>query len=230
MRKDNFRPHRSMTAWKILSLTLALVLLVGGVVSGTVAWLTGKTAEVVNVFTTSGIGVTLEETTTQEDYRMIPGWTIEKDPKAMVTSGSEDCYLFVKVQETGGDVTVGGRVYTFDSFLAYAIDDGWTALDAAAYPGVYYRVIDEEAEKNAPYSVLGSGVYTDGDGAAYRWAEDQVLTKPEVTREMMEAAVSSKPRLSFTAYAVQLWKANKPAGGDVAAAQFTAEEAWLKIG
>nr|MDY5756504.1 hypothetical protein [Eubacteriales bacterium] len=86
---------------KGLALVLALTLLVVGVVAGTLAWLTAKSDVVTNTFTTSDINITLEETEggTNKEFKMIPGWTIEKDPKVTVVAGSEDCYLFVKVEE-----------------------------------------------------------------------------------------------------------------------------------
>ena len=48
---------------KTLALVLALTLIVVGVVSGTLAWLTAKSDTVVNTFTTSDIKVELKETT-----------------------------------------------------------------------------------------------------------------------------------------------------------------------
>ncbi len=220
------RHHRCKRNFgKTMALLLALFLIIGGAVGGTIAWLTDKTEKVENVFTTSDIGVELNETT--ENYKMIPGWKISKDPTAKVISGSEDCYLFVKVEETGGNVSVGNKTYNFDDFIAYAIEDGWNTLNATTYPGVYYRVIDENSKKNVDYNILGSGTYTDADGIQYSWNDNEVLTKPEVTKEMMDAVNSgSKPTLSFTAYAVQLWKSNESAGES---AKFSAEEAWLKI-
>ena len=81
---------------KGLALVLALTLLVVGVVAGTLAWLTAKSDTVVNTFTTSDIEVKLEETkgttvTGGKEFKMIPGYELEKDPKAWVVEGSEDC-------------------------------------------------------------------------------------------------------------------------------------------
>lgn len=245
MRKGKFeqrgRHRRKVTDRRSIALALALVLLVGGIVGGTVAWLTARTGKVENVFTTSDINVKLEEST--EVYKMIPGWTINKDPKVTVETDSEYCYLFVKVEENGGNVTVGETTYNFDSFIAYAIEEGWTVLDAVNYSGVYYKVIDDAAEKGVAYNILGSGSYTDTNGTettdddvTYSWSANQVLTKPEVTKEMMEALAvekADKPTLSFTVYAVQLWKTNKPEAGasddQISEAQFTALQAWEKI-
>ena len=189
---------------KSLALVLSLMLVIGCVAGGTLAWLNAKTDEVKNTFSTSDIGVTLEETT--NTYKMIPGWTINKDPKATVTSGSEDCYLFVKVEKSDN----------FDTYMDMAIDAQWTALDATNNPGVYYIKIDEDTEKNVAYNVLGEGKATYNE-VEYTWADNQVLVKPTVTEKMMDQA-NPQPTLSFTAYAVQLMKNNTT--------EFSAAEAW----
>ena len=131
---------------KSLALVLALVLVIGCVAGGTLAWLNAKTEEVKNTFSTSDIGVTLGETT--NTYKMVPGWTIAKDPKATVTSGSENCYLFVKVEKSNN----------FDTYMDMAIDSQWTALEDQT--GVYYIKIDEDSKKNVAYNVLGEGKVT----------------------------------------------------------------------
>lgn len=188
---------------KSLALVLALVLVIGCVAGGTLAWLNAKTEEVKNTFSTSDIGVTLGETT--NTYKMVPGWTIAKDPKATVTSGSEDCYLFVKVEKSNN----------FDTYVDMAIDSQWTALEDQT--GVYYIKIDEDSEKNVAYNVLGEGKVT-YENVEYAWADNQVLVKPTVTEAMMKTAKTSQPTLTFTAYAVQLMKNNTT--------EFTAAEAW----
>ena len=188
---------------KSLALVLALVLVIGCVAGGTLAWLNAKTEEVKNTFSTSDIGVTLGETT--NTYKMVPGWTIAKDPKATVTSGSEVCYLFVKVEKSNN----------FDTYMDMAIDSQWTALEDQT--GVYYIKIDEDSEKNVAYNVLGEGKVT-YENVEYAWADNQVLVKPTVTEAMMKTAKTSQPTLTFTAYAVQLMKNNTT--------EFTAAEAW----
>lgn len=190
---------------KSLALVLSLMLVIGCVAGGTLAWLNAKTDEVKNTFSTSDIGVTLKETT--NTYKMIPGWTINKDPKATVTSGSEDCYLFVKVEKSDN----------FDTYMDMAIDSQWAALDATNNPGIYYIKIDEDSEKNVAYNVLGEGSAT-YDTVQYTWVDNQVLVKPTVTESMMETAKTSQPTLTFTAYAVQLMKNNTT--------EFSAAEAW----
>ena len=165
---------------KTLALVLALTLIVVGVVSGTLAWLTAKSDTVVNTFTTSDIKVELKETTGTE-YKMIPGYTITKDPKATVLADSEECYLFVKLDKSAG----------FDTYLEYTIADGWTQLEGV--DDVYYREV-LTANIGTAYSVLKG---------------DQVTVKGTVTKEQMNAldvAGAVKPTLTITAYASQLYK------------------------
>ena len=145
---------------KGLALFLALTLLVVGVVAGTLAWLTAKSDVVTNTFTTSDIKVELKETTGTE-HKMIPGYTISKNPKATVLAGSEECYLFVKLDKSA----------SFDTYLEYVIADGWTKLDGV--DTVYYRVVDGTTNQiGTPYSVL---------------KDDQVTVKGSVTKEQMNA-------------------------------------------
>lgn len=165
---------------KGLALVLALTLLVVGVVAGTLAWLTAKSDVVTNTFTTSDIKVELKETTGTE-YKMIPGYTITKNPKATVLAGSEECYLFVKLDKSTN----------FETYLTYEMADGW--MEVPGETNVYYRE-----------------VLTDDMGTAYSvLKDDQVTVKGDVTKEQMnalngEAAV--KPTLKITAYASQLYK------------------------
>ena len=93
-----------MKAKKAIALTLVAVLLVAGSVMGTIAWLTQQTPDVVNVFNDSDVEISLTETKgelveAKRHFDMVPGFTIEKDPKVTVTAGSEDCYVFIKVTE-----------------------------------------------------------------------------------------------------------------------------------
>lgn len=184
---------------KALAMLLSLVLVIGCVAGGTLAWLTATSNEVNNVFTTSDIGVTLEESKNL-NLKMVPGWTITKDPKATVTAGSEDCYLFVKVEKSAN----------FDDFMTYAIAEGWTELSDT--DGVYYMVFDSKDNTNqnkmgTAYSVL---------------MDNQVKVLDEVKKEDMNAlSEDTLPNLSFTAYAAQLYSAN--------GTKFTAEAAWAMV-
>lgn len=120
--------RRSVSSRAFIAL-LALVLVIGCVAGGTVAWLVAKTDTVVNTFTYGNINIALAETT-GTNYKVIPGTVIEKDPKVTVKAGSEACWLFVKVEESG--------TFVADK-VTYAIDNGWTPLEGEK--GVYYREV-----------------------------------------------------------------------------------------
>lgn len=158
---------------KTLALVLALTLLVAGVVGGTLAWLTDRTAEVKNTFTVGDINIGLTETTT--DYKMVPGNTIAKDPTVTVKANSEACWLFVKVTKSEN----------LDTFITYAIAEGWTALPGV--DGVYYREVPAPAADQT-FSVL---------------ADNAVTVKDTVTKEMLTADGFTNPTLTFKAYAIQ---------------------------
>lgn len=232
MSKEKFENRsRRKFGTKSLALMLALVLLVGSVIGGTLAWLTASSSDVKNVFTTSDISVTLQEGT--NTYQMIPGWTIAKDPSVTVKKDSEDCWLFVKVDEAC-NVTVGTTTYNFDDFIVYAIDSGWTQGKGTGEGGdgiptnVYYRKV-ENVTTDVTYTILGAGTTEDEQ---YSWSANQVLTLPTVTKEMMKAAdetSATKPTLTFTAYASQLYKSNKPTTGDITTAQFSVADAWKNV-
>ncbi len=159
---------------RTLIILVALVAVFGMAVGGTIAWLTDQTESITNTFTVGNINIELEETATE--FKMVPGVTIAKDPEITVRSGSEACYLFVKVEKSKN----------LDDFIDYTMANGWTALTGAN--GVYYREVDATTS-DATFSVL---------------AGDQVTCKDSVTKAMMDAlAEATYPTLTFTAYAVQ---------------------------
>lgn len=157
---------------KRISLVMALVLVLTCVIGGTLAWLTDRTGPVVNTFTVGDINITLAET--KSDFKMVPGNTIDKDPKVTVKAGSEACWLFVKI----------GESTNLDDFISYSIATGWTELES----GVYYREV-AASTSDTIYSVL--------DG-------DKVTVKSDVTKANLNALTEATyPTLTFTAYAVQ---------------------------
>lgn len=167
---------------KSLALVLALAMIVVCVVGGTLAWLIDKTDPVTNTFTYGDIDITLAETT-GTSYKMIPGYTIDKNPKVTVLAGSEKCFLFVKVDKSAN----------FDKFMTYTIATDWTALTGV--DGVYYRIVDASAT-NQEFGVL---------------KDDQVIVKDNVTKADMDglkANVATQPTLTFTAYACQYNSSN----------------------
>ena len=174
--------RRSVSSRAFIAL-LALVLVIGCVAGGTVAWLVATSDTVTNTFTYGKINIDLTETT-GTSYKIIPGTNIAKDPKVTVAADSEACWLFVKVEETG--------TFVADK-VTYAIANGWTQGDGTEIPSnVYYREVSaEDAKTGVNYYVLaGNATYPNG-----------VVTVSEtLTKENIPTA---NPTLKITAYAVQ---------------------------
>lgn len=174
--------RRSVSSRAFIAL-LALVLVIGCVAGGTVAWLVAKTEPVVNTFTYGKIDITLTETT-GTSYKIIPGTDITKNPKVTVTAGSEACWLFVKVEEVGAISTI-----TTDP-VHYAIDTGWAQLkdkDGKDVSGVYYRLVDA-VDNDTAFNVL---------------KDNKIIVSGELTKETINGYAVQQPTLTFTAYAVQ---------------------------
>lgn len=160
---------------------VALALVLCFAIGGTLAWLVDKSDAVVNTFTYGDINIDLSESTGNE-YKMIPGNDITKDPKVTVEKDSEACWLFVKIEKSAN----------YADYLAdYTIADGWTALDGV--DGVYYREVNSDTAKaGTSYQVL---------------KDDTVTVLDSVKKSDMEAIKNGtvdEPTLTFTAYAVQL--------------------------
>lgn len=170
---------------KLVVAMLAVTLLIGCAIGGTVAWLTAKTDPVVNTFTYGDINITLTETKpANQQAKIIPGVDIEKDPKVTVKKDSEACWLFVKVEKAG--TFVEGKV-------TYSIADGWTQGDGTNIPAnVYYRQVNAVTTDTDFYVLAGNEKYPNG----FVKVSEQ-LTKGEIKD------ITTNPTLTFTAYAVQ---------------------------
>ena len=174
--------RRSVSSRAFIAL-LALVLVIGCVAGGTVAWLVATSDTVTNTFTYGNIDIALAETT-GTNYKIIPGTNIEKNPKVTVTAGSEACWLFVKVEEVGAISTI-----TTDP-VHYAIDTGWAQLkdkDGKDVSGVYYRLVDA-VDNDTAFNVL---------------KDNKIIVSGELTKETINGYAVQQPTLTFTAYAVQ---------------------------
>ncbi len=176
---------------KLVVAMLAVTLLIGCAIGGTVAWLTAKTDPVVNTFTYGDIDIELNETKpANREAKIIPGVDIEKNPKVTVKANSEACWLFVKVEETGTFVA---------NKVTYSIDDGWTKLTGVTgVDNVYYREVDAVTADTDYYVLKDNKVYV-----------SENLTKEDIK------TITTNPTLTFTAYAVQ------KDGFDTAAAAWT---------
>ena len=180
-----------------LTVCLMLVVMVASI-GGTVAWLTAKTDPVVNTFTYGDINIDLyehnyvastnllgtEKVKKVEDYKIIPGVNLPKDPTVEVKADSEACWLFVKVEAENWPTFVEADGTT--KKIAYNVATGWTAL--TGQDGVYYREVGAVTE-DTTFKVL---------------AGDRVTVSENLTKDDLKTiTTTNQPKLTFTAYAVQ---------------------------
>ena len=178
---------------RTIALLLALVLVLGAAIGGTIAWLTSTTQTIENTFTVGDVAITLTETwnTDSDDAdtiadswsaKMIPGTTYTKDPVVAVTSDTNvDCYLFVKFEETDNPDTY----LNYTSTLTTA--NGWTKGDGTDIPSnVWYREVKTTDTVKSWHLLEGDEVAVDATA----------VTKSNMTD-------AAKAKLTYTAYAVQ---------------------------
>lgn len=186
---------------KSIALLMALVLVVGGVIGGTVAWLIAAPQTVTNTFTVGAIEIELHETLNAKSdstvskndiwtAQLVPGTTYAKDPKvAVIAPTNVDSYLFVQLD----------KVNNPDTYLDYTLNlEGWKAVGGKS--NAWYREVPKaqvvEAKKYESYWNLISG------------------NKVTVKKDLVESEMPTlEPQLTFKACAVQ--KDN-----------LTVEEAW----
>lgn len=159
-------------------LALTLVLAAYWAVGGTAAWLAAKSEPIASTFTFGDINITLKDEDPQEGpTKIIPGVDIKKALKVTVQADSVDCWLFVKVEQTG--------TFVADK-VTYSIDDSWTEGDGFQIPdNVYYRQVNA-VTTDREFPVLKDGKIT----------VSETLTKADIEN-------IAGPTLTFTAYAVQ---------------------------
>ena len=109
---------------------------------GTMAYLT-STDEVKNTFTVGSVAITLDETdvdnsTTGADrdransYKLLPGHEYKKDPTIHVDANSEDCFLFVKVENEIADIEKAGT-----EVAEQMAKNGWVTVEGQTKVYVY---------------------------------------------------------------------------------------------
>lgn len=124
------------TKKKALLMTLCAVMLVVASVMGNMAYLT-STDEVVNTFTVGNVEIKLDEAKANTDgtlvdngatrvqtnsYKLLPGHAYTKDPTVHVDANSEQCWLFVKVED--GLAAIEDTTTIADQMTA----KGWTPI------------------------------------------------------------------------------------------------------
>lgn len=133
------------TRSKALLLALCAVLLVTASVLGTMAYLTSQDT-VKNTFTVGSVAIKLDETKVDTDgtpvanadrvkeneYKLLPGHEYTKDPIIHVDANSEECYLFVKV-----DNQIAGIEKTESNIASQMAAKGWVTVTGQTNVYVY---------------------------------------------------------------------------------------------
>ncbi len=125
---------------------MSMCLLVAISIGATVAYLMDDD-KVVNTFTIGNVQITLDEldvdNSTDGDndrdqanaYHLIPGQAYVKDPTIHVAANSEDCWLFIKVEN---DIAaIESKETDYISIADQITDNGWTELTGVE--NVYYK-------------------------------------------------------------------------------------------
>ena len=219
---------------KLTVLLLALMMLVGCVVGGTLAWLVAETDPVVNTFTVGNITLTLTETPnaksatdkTDNDIwqgKLVPGTTLKKDPVVTVGAGSEACWVFVKIEKTDVDVALGEgteqKNYSFSDFIEYEVRTGTTEWEKIEVAGVDYELY---ARKHTGTDAQSYYVLTNLENTNEEFKNGCVQIPETVTKDMVDGLGTTTPKLTFTAYAIQSEGLKTAEGNDV----ISAAEAW----
>ena len=167
----------------VLSVLLTVCILAVGVGS-MIAYFSSISGPVENTFTVGQVELSLTETT-GGSYQMVPGATVEKDPIVTVERGSEECYVYVKLEWRGG----------LENHVTYELADGW--INLGGIDGVYYRHVDA-TPINMNYHVL---------------RDDRMVISSELTEEILATIAPDTCQLVVTAYAIQTLGMDSPAEG-----------------
>lgn len=171
------------TIKKLTIAVVALSLVLLGVVGGVVAWLTAESGTVTNTFSYGSIALTLEETrdsitnTTGFAYtNVVPGDKLEKKAAVTVTDGSENCYVYILINnELNGSASLDIQA----NWKKVVEDGNW----------VLYRYTDSEitdANMDTPLTIF-----------------EYLTFKNELTKANLDALETASAEVVVWAYAHQ---------------------------
>ena len=150
---------------KAFLMVLCVVAIAGASIFGTLAYLTSTTGPVTNTFTVGNVAITLDEAPVDADgkettgervyanaYDIFPGQTYDKDPTVHVDANSEDCWLFVKVDN--GIVDIEGDTKIVDQMAT----KGWTLVDGKTNIYAYKDIVtaDQDVVVFETFTIAGT--------------------------------------------------------------------------
>lgn len=191
------------TVRKALVLAACAIMLVCATIAGTLAYLTAQKT-VTNTFTVGNVDITMDEAPVGKngkktdgsrvqtnEYKLLPGQDYDKDPTITVTAKSEDCYVFVTINNEISDVEDQAPGKTIEDQMT--ANGTWTELE----DGVYYYTGTEVNEKGViPYSESATKLEP---------VFEHFYVSPDATNEALNAIVdgTGKATIVVNAYAIQ---------------------------
>ncbi|MGN0172177.1 MAG: hypothetical protein ACI39E_05295 [Acutalibacteraceae bacterium] len=195
---------------KLMVTSLLLAVMVILTVPPTLSWLSSTSAPVVNTFAGGAISIKLDEAlvdthgqavegegaqrVTANSYKYVAGAVLDKDPTPTVLKGSEECYVFLCVEN--GLTDKFAINYDETSWLKVAESDG-----KAVY--VYSTRVDASESES---DIVLQPVFT------------KITVSENLTAEDIETL--GERTLCVTAYAVQTHSLTSQAASDLAVEQF----------
>ncbi len=148
------------TKTKVLLTLCCAVLLVAASVMGTLAWLTSSTT-VTNTFSVGKVVITMDELETNtagtptgttrvqgNEYKLLPGHEYTKDPIIHVDAASEDCYLFVTV-----DNQISAIEDSSNTVESQMVKHGWKKVSETGNVW-YYCGTDKDGNVKADIAIV----------------------------------------------------------------------------
>jgi len=129
----------------LLTVMCALLLVVASVFT-TMAYLTAQDT-VTNTFTIGKVDIEVDEDdpksddpkdrVEKNDYTLMPGITYDKDPQVHVVAGSEDCWIFVKIDNGLAGLEITKSDNTNKTIADQMIANGWVNIASSGNTTVY---------------------------------------------------------------------------------------------
>ena len=117
-------------------IAIALALVFGIAVGGTIAYLTAKSNQVTNTFTVGNIQIELKEhengkdgteVEKREGIKLLPGVAVDKDPFVRVKAGSEKCYVYMRY--------LNGLTYQMNPAVDLEFNEDWILVKPVGTEG-----------------------------------------------------------------------------------------------
>ncbi|MCC8073336.1 MAG: hypothetical protein LIO62_04345 [Clostridiales bacterium] len=193
---------------KFLVLMLSVAIIVTVAVSPTISWLQSQSESVVNTFAGGKISIELDEAPVDEDgkeidgdrvtensYTYVAGSVLDKDPTPTILMGSDECYVFLYLENSLNDL-----------FSLDINTTDWTLVASNGENSLYIFNSTVDAS-DATQDVTLTPIF------------EHVTVSTELTADDIEAL--GEKTLKVTAYAVQTEALDCQSAIDLAAEQFS---------